>query len=358
MKIPSCFTSLLTVLGFWFLCENALAATHALSIPGSQSEWLDTGVILDGKNTFTIKATGTINYCGGQPQCDATPDGSVSGEAHCGGGPTDAGGLCGALIVRIGGVGGSTMEVGSGFTFPKTTKGRLEIGIQDFKFDDNSGTFSVTIKSKKKEKFDLSGYVLGSTGTPFPRELVVVTNRNKTGHAKTDSSGRFQFSNLSEGRYTVKLSRTLRFTKKFTALDGFAGQQAFQPPRIQANLTSDLSGQNFTARQFSTIKAPMRTARKTEKVGLCDLKPAVESGLTAQVSGLPIGTKLRLTDSFFASGTTVKVIGEGPYDQAKFVIARLQCEAIESNVAGIGLPLNTGGAESGGAATVEIAPSH
>lgn len=334
--------------------STAQAASRSVSISGSQSSWLDTGFVFDGKTPYRVSATGMINYCSGAPQCNATPDGS--NESHCGGGPTDAGGPCGSLIVRIGGVGGRTMVIGSGFTFPKSTKGRLEIGIQDFLFEDNSGQFNVTITSLKKEKFDLSGVVIGSQGTPFAGETVVVTSKGKTGRARTDSTGRFQFNDLKEGNYRLELASNYQFPQTFLALDASPGNQAFEPRRHLITLNQDISGVTFVARRFSTVKAQFRRApRKTRTDRLCELGPPVGSGLIAQAE-LRKGTRLRLTDSFFAGGTIVTVKEDGPYESAKFKLATLLCSGVQSRTAGIGLPLDTGGVEDGGQAIVEAAP--
>ncbi|HMO02748.1 MAG TPA: carboxypeptidase regulatory-like domain-containing protein [Oligoflexia bacterium] len=331
------------------------AASRSISIAGSQSSWLDTGFVFDGKTSYRISATGMINYCSGAPQCNATPDGSR--EFHCGGGPTDAGGPCGSLIVRIGGVNGTKMVVGSGFTFPKSTKGRLEIGIQDFLFEDNSGQFNVKITSLTKERFDISGYVLGSNGAPFRGETIIATSKGKTGRARTNREGRYQFRNLLEGKYRLSLAGNYFFPITFIALDDSAGNQAFEPRRHIINLNQDMINQNFIARRFSTIKAAFRRPpRKTPTDRLCQLNPPIASGLIAQAD-LAKGTRLRLTDSIFAGGTVVTVREDGPYESAKFVLARLMCSGIQSTTAGIGLPLNTGGILEGEQAIVEAAPS-
>ena len=350
-KFPLIFAILLLI------SLNCVAANRNVSIGGTQESWLDTGIILDGKKAIKAKAQGEINYCGGAPQCDATPDGSVSGESHCGGGITSAGGaLCGALIARVGGVEGTSFILGTGVTIPKTYKGRLEIGIQDFKFDDNSGSFNVTFSGVKREKFDLSGYVLGSSGIPFPKERVFATFKDKRYASRTDANGRYQFNELPEGKYTIAVERTIRFPKTFTPLDSEPLNFAFSPRRKQVNLTQDLNNENFVARKFSTLKAPFREVRKKRINGLCSLSFPRDNGAVAQVDGVQRGTQLRMRDSFFAEGFTVKVIGDGPYDDGKFNVAQLACVGKQSADAGIGLPLNSGGAENRGVAIVELAP--
>src|SRR5262245_7160450 len=109
------------------MLASAGAAPTTVSVDGQQP-WTATGISVQAGQVVAITATGRINYCSGAPQCDATPDGSVSGESHCGtpGSPT---GSCGALIGRIG---GSSFVVGSNFKMKATTSGALELGIQDF----------------------------------------------------------------------------------------------------------------------------------------------------------------------------------------------------------------------------------
>ena len=63
------------------LSKNAGKRTVTLDL--ASDGWVSTGITLDGKKKVKVKATGSGNYCNGGPKCNSTPDGSLSGEAHC-----------------------------------------------------------------------------------------------------------------------------------------------------------------------------------------------------------------------------------------------------------------------------------
>lgn len=123
---------------------------------GATQAWAPTGIAVEAGQLIRTRATGTINYCGGAQQCTAGPDGSA--ETHCGsaGGPTS---VCGRLVGRIG---GSAFEVGSDSRVTAPASGVLELGVQDFHFDDNSGSFTAIVEIDPVEKDPKPGSAVGT----------------------------------------------------------------------------------------------------------------------------------------------------------------------------------------------------
>lgn len=328
----------------------AYAAERKVTVQGSSESWVSSGVVLDGKKRVKVKASGLINYCSGGSQCDATPDGSVGGESHCQSGTNAPFALCGALIARV--AGGTPFVVGTGVTLPKSSVGALEFSIQDFKFDDNSGQFNVTVSNVPKEKFTLSGYVLTSGGQPFPGERILVTSGRKRYAATTDVGG-FYALELEEGNYTVAPVRQNSVPPTFVPQSG-TDRALFAPLRIRLSLSDDAHGQNFTSVRFATETAPFRRVRGNE-LGLCRLTDAPATGTNVQMMNVPIGTLLRYEDSVLVN-VPVRVTARGPYEDV-----RRRREAQPEDCKGrlyesAGLGVSEQLYANGGAAIIELSP--
>jgi hypothetical protein len=155
---------------------SAAAAATTIAVD-AQQPWAAQGVAVKKGQTIKVSATGRINYFNGEPQTEATPDGSVSDENHCGGpGP------CGALIGRIGEA-GAPFFVGSEYKAKARATGTFQLGINDFDddpdgiFDNNSGSFSARVKVEGK----------GSAEPKPPEKLVatVIELKNSDGKRPT-----------------------------------------------------------------------------------------------------------------------------------------------------------------------------
>ena len=135
---------------------GASFATVTVSVPGTTT-FLKTGVTLRSGETAVISATGTISYGSLDPRCQGIPITSegCAAETIC-----QVAGGCGALIGRLG---GKAFFIGK----RKTVKGpgTLWLGINDNPgaFGDNSGAFSVTVKTAGPE-----------TKPPKPESLTAV----------------------------------------------------------------------------------------------------------------------------------------------------------------------------------------
>ena len=84
---------------------------------------------------FDVKAEGSIRW-GSQPDQTAGPDGRNAKPGKIG---------QGGLIGRIG-YNGKPFAIGSARTVTMTKGGKLFLGINDFIFGDNTGSFTVTIQ--------------------------------------------------------------------------------------------------------------------------------------------------------------------------------------------------------------------
>jgi hypothetical protein len=111
--------------------------TITINVPATQP-WADTGIDLSVGAHVTITATGSISPCG---NCGSSgPDGLPGAVPE----QYVAPGLnfyC--LVGRIGN--GVPTKVGTGVSFVAPIAGRLGIGINDSAFNDNSGSYAVTI---------------------------------------------------------------------------------------------------------------------------------------------------------------------------------------------------------------------
>jgi hypothetical protein len=97
--------------------------------------WIDSGLVVEKGQRFDFKAEGSIRW-GSQPDQIAGPDGRNAKPGKIG---------QGGLIGRIG-YNGKPFAIGSAKTVTMSKGGKLFLGINDFIFGDNTGSFTVTIK--------------------------------------------------------------------------------------------------------------------------------------------------------------------------------------------------------------------
>jgi hypothetical protein len=114
------------------------AANTRVTVPANKP-WVSTGIKLNYGQQLTIDATGQVHFLPDDSDAVAGPDG----------GPAFYGGcsylyFCGALMGRV--AGGTPFFIGKHFSAPVQTAGPLELGVQDFAFDHNSGSFDATIQ--------------------------------------------------------------------------------------------------------------------------------------------------------------------------------------------------------------------
>lgn len=103
--------------------------------------WIDSGLTVRKGERLSFQADGTIQW-GAKPDQVAGPEGHGAKAGKVG---------AGGLIGRVG-FGGKPFAVGKTRTpmvMPKT--GKLFLGINDFTFRDNAGSFSVTISRLANE---------------------------------------------------------------------------------------------------------------------------------------------------------------------------------------------------------------
>jgi hypothetical protein len=121
---------------------------QTISVPGSESRGVDTGIDVRAGDQITISASGSI--VAGQRVGTVSADGARSGASAIFGvsrRPVPTAGV-GALIGYLALPGGSTTQpflVGSQLVFTAQTDGRLYLLVNDDDYGDNSGSFSVRI---------------------------------------------------------------------------------------------------------------------------------------------------------------------------------------------------------------------
>jgi hypothetical protein len=244
VRVPL-FGGLLAALIFSATLVPAAAAPTTVAVDGQQP-WTSTGLNVQAGQVIKVTATGRINYFNGEPQTEATPDGSVSGENHCGG-PS----LCGALIGRI--AGGEAFAVGSEFKTTATVSGPLDLGINDFDddpdgiFDNNSGSFTAEVEIDPPSL--ISGRVVDGDGHGIPD--IRINAKGKAGLSDTtDFDGQYEIEVPGNklGEYTVTPKGDCKkacrggFDPKSRRLDVAAGDTA------TANFTGKCAGRKRSAR--------------------------------------------------------------------------------------------------------------
>lgn len=97
--------------------------------------WVDSGLTVRKGERWSFKAEGTIRW-GSEPDQVAGPDGHGAKSDKLG---------KGGLIGRVG-YSGKAFRIGSASTpIVMTRSGKLFLGINDFVFGDNEGSFAVTV---------------------------------------------------------------------------------------------------------------------------------------------------------------------------------------------------------------------
>ncbi len=119
--------------------------------------WVDSGVTFSAGQSFTIVASGFANLCGANTERDniacsqsivnvnVGPEGNMNWEICSGqyGTCQLMPGRYAALVGRVGS--GATFYIGSGGDFVADVDGALQLGFNDHKFWDNTGSYTVTI---------------------------------------------------------------------------------------------------------------------------------------------------------------------------------------------------------------------
>ncbi|MFZ0686474.1 MAG: hypothetical protein WAM89_13095 [Terriglobales bacterium] len=115
--------------------------TPGINIVASQA-WTDTGTQVFQGQTYTIAASGMINYSGGNPSTVASPAGNGG---ICDQGSCPAPGL--PLIALVGKIGpaGIPFYVGNAKTLVAPADGELFLGVNDNYLPDNSGVWTAAI---------------------------------------------------------------------------------------------------------------------------------------------------------------------------------------------------------------------
>jgi hypothetical protein len=114
--------------------------------------YTDTNVQISSGETFTVMASGTLQYASATTctsgSCQTTPAGEPP--AYC---TNDSEGAfaaaelnCWSLIGKIG-VNGTPFEVGDSLTMTATTSGTLYLGVNDDYYGDNSGAWTAVISN-------------------------------------------------------------------------------------------------------------------------------------------------------------------------------------------------------------------
>jgi len=118
---------------------------RSVDVPGN-SRGVDTGIDVRAGEPITISATGTI--VAGQRVGEVGPDGQRTSGLGISARPVASAGV-GALIAYIRNVNGSLSPaylVGSNLTTSVPMDGRLILAVNDDNYNDNSGTFRVTVR--------------------------------------------------------------------------------------------------------------------------------------------------------------------------------------------------------------------
>jgi len=98
-----------------------------------------TGITVAAGEMITVKASGTVHFLGDDKRAVADIDGYPARYSGCGG-P----GFCGALVGRVGPK-GAWFPLRSTASASAPAARELELGINDFNLDDNTGSFDVVV---------------------------------------------------------------------------------------------------------------------------------------------------------------------------------------------------------------------
>ncbi len=115
-------------------------AGGSIAVQGSRP-WTDTGLTVRAGQMVSFQVSGQIQYAR-QASATAGPEGHSSFNGRHGRYPVP-GAPVGALIGRIGN--GAAFVIGNAGQMAMPASGRLQLGINDDQFNDNSGSFNVVI---------------------------------------------------------------------------------------------------------------------------------------------------------------------------------------------------------------------
>jgi len=113
-------------------------ATKATVTVDARYPWVDSGLVVHKGQRLAFAATGTIQW-GLKPDQVAGPDGRDAKPGKIG---------VGGLIGRVG-YSGKPFPIGTRTPIAMPKDGKLFLGINDFIFKDNAGSFTVTITEPK-----------------------------------------------------------------------------------------------------------------------------------------------------------------------------------------------------------------
>gem|GEM_PF-6555128 len=114
----------------------------SLQIPSDYYGWIDTGIEINLGQAIQITASGRINIYAGTPRAETDPNGNYGFDCSTCIVKTEPVGL---LLGRIGRPGNPIFRIGTGAQVTAGSSGRLFLLINDCCFQDNIGSFSVTV---------------------------------------------------------------------------------------------------------------------------------------------------------------------------------------------------------------------
>ncbi len=191
----------MVVVGVFAAGGSSLAATSPytlITVDSANSGFTPSGFDVEKGQEIGVQAEGTVTYCGDDPECTATPAGGSKYTCIRDFNAPDA--QCAALIARIGD--GRPFFVGPSASIKATADGPLEFGVQDFKFDDNSGSFTVRLHIPQGQ---IVGDVLDKRGSPVPGTTIEARGPGgETATTQTGIGGSYNLRLGKAGKYTVK----------------------------------------------------------------------------------------------------------------------------------------------------------
>jgi Ca2+-binding EF-hand superfamily protein len=120
---------------------TATAVVEDTVVIDPRQAWTDTNLYVNAGDVITVRAEGVIQMVtGGDDR--ATPAGSITGRTASGSPRPDQ--KAGILLGRIGN--SPVMVVGAGGTMTAQNSGRIQFGVNDDHFADNSGQYRVSVR--------------------------------------------------------------------------------------------------------------------------------------------------------------------------------------------------------------------
>ena len=120
---------------------TATAVVEDTLVIDPRQAWTDTNLYVNAGDVVTVRAEGVIQMVtGGDDR--ATPAGSISGRTASGSPRPDQ--KAGILLGRIGN--SPVVVVGAGGTITAQNSGRIQFGVNDDHFADNSGQYRVFVR--------------------------------------------------------------------------------------------------------------------------------------------------------------------------------------------------------------------